>query len=79
MFYSNFSTYHLILEQQSSQNGNSGNPKNSGNFNQNNHEVNSARSRSECQDMQLAKKYIHAATQLSVAEIHKENAARAAN
>lgn len=57
MFYSNFSTYHLVLEK----------------FGSSNPDSNSSRNKGECQDLQLAKKYIHAAIQLSMSEMQNQN------
>ena len=58
MFYSNFSTYHLVLEKHASSNNGGG-------------ESSSPTSRVESQDLELAKKYIHAAIQLTMGEMQK--------
>lgn len=62
MFYANFSAYHLMTSK-----GNGSNRESNGN--------NSGGSRGEAQDLQLAKKYINAAIQLSMLEIQKQEPA----
>lgn len=59
MLYSNFSTYHVVVARASGAHGDSGGD-------------NSGGSRGECQDLQLSKKYIHAAIQLSMRELQQQ-------